>query len=161
MVRDLGTRLVQLGLDIAKHKSNFNRYTVETRYSKPIKSRNLILMVVLLRYRLYSHKQLYIITSEMRTPRYSVKRTDSSVLLVSAQYKIHWIMQTLACPSPPLLSNSTTGHYNSTGMYSTGLWSAFLASVQQGRVLERSQQHGCIGMPTGNTLEASEIWMPL
>ena len=38
----------------------------------------------------------------------------------------------------PLLINSTTGHYNSTGMYSTGLWSAFLASVQQGRALEHA-----------------------
>ena len=97
----------------------------------------------------------------MQAPRYSVKRTDSSVLLVPALYKIHWIMQTLACLSPPLLINSTTGHYNSTGMYSTGLWSGFLTSIQQGRALECSQQHGCIAMPTGNTLEASEIWMPL
>ena len=37
---------------------------------------------------------------------------------------------------PPLLINSTTGQYNSTGMHNTGLWSAFLASVQQGRGLE-------------------------
>ena len=78
----------------------------------------------------------------MWTPRYSVKRKDFSVLLVPALYKIHWIMH--ACLSPPLLINSTTGHYNSTGMYSTGLWSAFLASVQQGRALERGQQHGAL-----------------
>jgi len=33
----------------------------------------------------------------MRTPRYSVKWTDSSVPLVPGLYKIHWIMRTLAC----------------------------------------------------------------
>ena len=77
----------------------------------------------------------------MRTPHYSVKRTDSLVLLVPPLYKIHWIMWTFACLSLPLLINSTTGHYNSTGMYSTGLWSAFLASVQQGRALPNPQTH--------------------
>ena len=41
---------------------------------------------------------------------------------------------------PPLLINSTTGHYNSTGMCSItcNLWSAFLTRVQQGRALERA-----------------------
>jgi len=38
----------------------------------------------------------------------------------------------------PLLIDSTTGHYNSTGMHSTSLWSAFHTSVQQGRALERT-----------------------
>ena len=39
---------------------------------------------------------------------------------------------------PPLLINSTTGQYNSTGtcMHSISLWSVFLASTQQGRALE-------------------------
>ena len=36
----------------------------------------------------------------MRTPCYSVKRTDSSVPLVPALCKIHCIMRTLACLSP-------------------------------------------------------------
>ena len=39
---------------------------------------------------------------------------------------------------PPLLINSTTGHYNRICMHSTSLWSAFLASVQKGRALERA-----------------------
>jgi len=75
----------------------------------------------------------------MRTPRYSVKQTDSSVPLVPALYKIYWIMRMFACLSCKvvhLLINSTTGHYNSTGMHSTSLWSAFLAIIQQGRALE-------------------------
>ena len=37
---------------------------------------------------------------------------------------------------PPPLIDSTTGHYNSTCTHRTSLWSAFLASVQQGRALE-------------------------
>ena len=41
---------------------------------------------------------------------------------------------TQGCPS--LLIDSPTGHYNSTGMYSTSLGLAFLASVQKGRALE-------------------------
>ena len=65
---------------------------------------------------------------------------------------------------PPLI-DSTTGYYNSTGMYSTtcNLWSAFLARVQQGTCLRSVQQHryACIAMPTGNIPEASEIWTPL
>ena len=39
---------------------------------------------------------------------------------------------------PPWLIDSTTGHYNGIGSYSSSLWSAFLASVQQGRALERA-----------------------
>ena len=39
---------------------------------------------------------------------------------------------------PPRLIDSTTGHYNSIGSYSSSLWSAFLASVQEGRALERA-----------------------
>ena len=35
----------------------------------------------------------------MWTPCYSVKRTDSLVPLVPGLHKIHWIMQSLACPS--------------------------------------------------------------
>ena len=38
---------------------------------------------------------------------------------------------------PPLI-DSTTGHYNSIGSHSFTLWSAFLASIQQGRGLERA-----------------------
>ena len=40
--------------------------------------------------------------------------------------------------SPAPLKNSTTGFYNSTGMHSTSLWLAFLASVQQERALEHA-----------------------
>ena len=36
-----------------------------------------------------------LLTPELRTPPYSVKRTDSSVPLVPGLYKIHWIMQSL------------------------------------------------------------------
>ena len=36
------------------------------------------------------------------------------------------------------LMDSTTGHYNSIGLHSSSLWSAFLARVQQGRALERA-----------------------
>ena len=36
----------------------------------------------------------------------------------------------------PLLINSTTEHYNSTGMHSNCLWLTFLASIQEGRALE-------------------------
>jgi len=38
----------------------------------------------------------------------------------------------------PWLIDSTTGHYNSIGSHSSSLWSVFLASVQQGRALERT-----------------------
>ena len=66
--------------------------------------------------------------------------------------------------SPPLLINSTTGHYNSTGMQVTSLWSAFLASVQQGRALLKHpflrNAHVRIATPTGNTPEASEVRTP-
>ena len=75
----------------------------------------------------------------MRTPCYSVKRTDSSVPLVPALYKIHWIMQMLACLSHKVVHHWSTQQLditNSTGMHSTGLWSAFLTSIQQGRALE-------------------------
>ena len=37
---------------------------------------------------------------------------------------------------PPLLNDSTTGHYNSTFTHSTSLWLAFLASEQQRTDLE-------------------------
>ena len=36
------------------------------------------------------------LTSELRTPLYSVKRTDFAVLLVPRLYKIHSILRTLA-----------------------------------------------------------------
>ena len=39
---------------------------------------------------------------------------------------------------PPQLIDSTTGYYNNIGSHSSSLWSAFLASVQQGRTLERT-----------------------
>ena len=35
----------------------------------------------------------------------------------------------------------TTGHYNSIGLHSSGLWSAFLASVHQGRALKHAFVH--------------------
>ena len=51
---------------------------VEPCYSKPLKCGHLILPDVLLRYGLHSHGQLlYILSPEMRTPRYCVKRTKS------------------------------------------------------------------------------------
>ena len=67
------------------------------------------------------------------------------------------------CPSP--LLNSTTGHYYiSIGTWSTSLWLAFLANVQQGRVLERGflalNSMSTRVMPIGNIPEASEIRMP-
>ena len=74
----------------------------------------------------------------MPTPRYSVKRTNSSVLLVPELYKIHWIMgRSLACLSHNVVHHCwSIQQYNSTGMHSISLWSAFLASTQQGRALE-------------------------
>ena len=42
----------------------------------------------------------------------------------------------LAQDYPPLLIDSTTGHYNSAGTHSTSLWLVFLTSIQQGRALE-------------------------
>ena len=74
----------------------------------------------------------------MRTPRYSVKRTSSLVPLVPGLYTIHWIMWTLTYLSRKVVHHrwSTTGHYNSIGLHSSSLWSAFLTSVQQGRALE-------------------------
>ena len=61
---------------------------------------------------------------------------------------------------PPLI-NSTTGHYNSTGMHSTSLWLAFLASVctareSSGMQLRSARQHE-YALPRP---PASEIWMP-
>ena len=41
---------------------------------------------------------------------------------------------------PPLLIESTTRHYNSTGMHSTSFLIAFPVSVQQGRALERTSK---------------------
>ena len=38
----------------------------------------------------------------------------------------------------PQLIDSTTGYYNSIGLHSSSLWSAFLTSVQQGRALEHA-----------------------
>ena len=71
---------------------------------------------------------------------YCVKWMGSSVPLVPALYKIHWIIFDVHLPPmqgclPPLI-DSTTGHYNSTGMHSPNLWSAFLTNFQQGRALE-------------------------
>ena len=43
---------------------------------------------------------------------------------------------TQVCP-PPLI-DSTTEHFNTIGSHSSSLWSAFLASTQQGRALECS-----------------------
>ena len=65
----------------------------------------------------------------------------------------------------PLIA-STTGHYNSTGMHSTNLWSAFLTSVQQERALDctfivlDSMGTDCHTYQK-NILEASEIRTPL
>lgn len=39
------------------------------------------------------------------------------------------------CPAP--IIDSPTGHYNNTVTYSSSLWLIFLASIQQGRALER------------------------
>ena len=73
----------------------------------------------------------------MRSPRYSVKRTESLVPLVPGLYKFRWIMRSLAFLSRKVIHHCwSTQQYNSTDMHSAGLWSAFLASVQQGRALE-------------------------
>ena len=82
------------------------RVTVETRYSKPLKCGHLVLTDVLLRYGLHSiNMQPYIITPEIRTPRYYIKLTSSSVFLIPGLYIIHWIMQTLTCLSCKLVHN--------------------------------------------------------
>ena len=39
---------------------------------------------------------------------------------------------------PPTLIDSTTEHFNTIGSHSSSPWSAFLASIQQGRALECS-----------------------
>ena len=70
----------------------------------------------------------------MWTPRYSVKWTGFSVLLVPGSYNDNGdtgMPLTQDCLAP--LIDSTTGHYNNTVMHSTSLWLAFLDSVQQGR----------------------------
>ena len=68
----------------------------------------------------------------------SVKQTGFLVTLVPGLYKIHSRSHASTQRHLPPLNNSTTGHYNCTGMHSTSLWLAFLASVQQGRALERA-----------------------
>ena len=45
---------------------------------------------------------------------------------------------TLAQDFQAPLIDSTTGQYNSAGMNNSNLWLAFLASLQQGRALERT-----------------------
>ena len=91
-----------------------------------------------------------------------------SVPLIPRLYKIHWIMWTLACLShkiPAPLIDSTTGHYNSTGMYSTSLWLVFLTSIQQGRALECAfvvlNSMSIIATPTRNIPETSKVGTPL
>ena len=78
----------------------------------------------------------------MRIPRYSVKRTTSSVPLVPGLYIIYWIMRTLTCLSRKFVRTADrfkTGQlYNTISSYSSSLWSAFLASVQQGIALEHA-----------------------
>ena len=70
----------------------------------------------------------------MWTPCYSVKQAGFLVPLVPGMYKKNHstnpdTVMHLAqdCLAP--LTNSTTGHYNSTGTHSTSLWLAFLNSV--------------------------------
>jgi len=75
----------------------------------------------------------------MWTPCYSVKQTVFSVPLVPGLYKIHAdasMPHAQDCPVP--LIDSTTGHYNSSGMHNSSIWLAFLASIQQGGALERA-----------------------
>ena len=74
----------------------------------------------------------------MRTPHYSVKRTDFAVPLVPGLYKIHSIMWMLASLSHKIVRHRwPSGHYTNTGNHSSSLWLSFLAIVQQGRALER------------------------
>ena len=76
------------------HPMNYSTFiqnsvsTVEPHYSEPQKCGHLILTDVLLQYGLHSHLQPYIITSEMRSPRYSVKRIESLIPLVPGLYKL-------------------------------------------------------------------------
>ena len=82
----------------------------------------------------------------MRTPRYSIKQTDSLVPLVPVLYKIHWIMRRLACLSCRLSTTADQFNNNSTGMYSTGLWSCSLSCKRTARessrlCLRSAQQH--------------------
>ena len=63
----------------------------------------------------------------------------------------------------PSLIQSTTRHYNSTGMHSTSFLIAFPVSVQQGRALERTSKvlkgtsMHAMPMPTENIPEASKV----
>ena len=53
----------------------------------------------------------------------------------------------------PLLTNSTTGHYNSTCIHSTSLWLVFLASVHQEKPLE----HAFI-VPNNTSIHCHAYW---
>ena len=71
-------------------------------------------------------------------PGYSVKWTGShlsSTQTVQNSLDNADAYMPLTQDCPPLLIDSTTGHYNSTGMHSTSLWLAFLTSVQQKRTM--------------------------
>ena len=82
------------------------------------------------------------LTSELRTPLYSVKRIDFAVLLVPRLYKIYSILRMLAglaqdCPALPI--DSLTGHYILTLVgHSSSFWLSFLAIVRQGRAVEHT-----------------------
>ena len=72
----------------------------------------------------------------MRTPRYSVKQDKlfGPSIIWTVQNSLNNVDAGMClsqnCLAP--LIDLTTGHYNSTGTYSTSLWLAFLASEQQG-----------------------------
>ena len=87
-----GSSPTQVHLFIFVDKLNM----VEPRYSEPLKCGHLVYRTF------YSGTDCISINShtpEMRTPRYSVKRTSSSVPLVPGLYIILWIMWTLTCLS--------------------------------------------------------------
>ena len=78
----------------------------------------------------------------MRTPRYSVKRTNFAVPLVPGLYENSLNKANTGRPLAqgclaPLI-DSPTGHYTNAGMHSSSLWLSFLAIVQQGRALEHA-----------------------
>ena len=64
------------------------------------------------------------------------------------------------CLAP--VTDSSTGHYNNAGTDSSSLWLIFLASIQQGRAIERVYEalRVCNVAPTKNIPKATEVGTP-
>ena len=96
--------------------------------------------------------------SEMRTPRYSVKRTDFAVPLIPGLYKIHSIMQTLAGLLHKIVQHCWFIHQLDTVLTLVRIVLAsgypFLLSYSKGEPPSlHSTAQVRIVMPTGNTPE--------